>query len=352
MSSGGKTLAEVPSFLVINVSRIGDTLLATPALRAIAGAYPRARITALCHPKRAEILRNLSFIERVRSISKRSAFWRGRLSGPPYDYALVYGFDAPLVAYALRVARRVVAFRQKSDELNRRLYRVVEVPAFQSEHSVLQSLRLPAALEIPPAGLRLAYKVSPAERAWAQARLATDLPAGAHPLIGMQVASFPTKSYRDWPVERFADLAKRLVADYPRAHFLIFGGTAERARTAWLAAEMGKRATLYAGRLRLRETAAIMGFTNLYVGVDTGPTHIMSALDIPLVGLYHCFSPSRLIGALEHPCFYPVDHPRPYPCATDTPMSEISVEAVYAAVRKALAEHPPAVRRQSLMTDS
>lgn len=336
-------MAEVPSFLVINVSRIGDTLLVTPALRAIARAYPDARITALCHPKRAEILRHLSFVERVESITKRSAFWRGRFSRR-YDYALVYGFDEPLVAYALRAARRVIAFRQKSEGLNRRLYRVVEVPAFQSQHSVLQVLRLPQALEIPPAGLRLAYVVSPAERAWAQARLAADLPVGAHPLIGMQVASFPTKSYRDWPVEQFAELAKRLTADNPRAHFLIFGGAAERARTAWLGAKLGARATLYAGRVRLRETAALMGLTDLYVGVDTGPTHIMSAFDIPLVGLYHCFSPSRLIGALEHPCFYPVDHPWPYPCETDTPMAEIAVDTVHAAARRALAEHPPGPR--------
>jgi heptosyltransferase-3 len=109
---------------------------------------------------------------------------------------------------------------------------------------------------------------------------------------------------------------------------------------------LGRCATLYAGRLRLRETAALMSITDLYLGVDTGPTHVMSAFDVPLVGLYHCFSPGRLIGPLDHPCFYAVDHPRPYPCATETTMAEIPVETVYVAMQRALAEHPPATTRR------
>lgn len=291
----------------------------------------------LAHPKRAEVLRHLSYVTQLDDISKRRAPFMGRIGPRAFDYALVYGFDAPLVAYALRVARRVVAFRQKSEALNRKLHRAVEAPAFQGEHSVLQYLRLPAALGIPPAGLRLAYHVSDAEREWAHARLAQDTPRGASPLIGLQVASFPTKGYRDWPVEHFARLADTLSEDWPRAHFLIYGGGKERDRTGWLVSRLGARATLYAGRLTLRQTAAIMSLTNLYIGVDTGPTHIMSAFDIPLVGLYHCFSPSRLIGPLDHPCFFPVDHPRPYRCPTDTAMAEISVDAVAATVRAALA---------------
>lgn len=334
-------MADAPSFLVINVSRIGDTLLGTPAIRAIARAYPDARIDALCHPKRADILGHLPLIGRVSTITKHTARARGWLPGRRYDYALVYGFDAALVEYGLRTAKKVVAFSQANEALNRRLHRAVAVPAFQSDHSVTQLLRLPAALGIEPAGLRLAYRVTPEERTWAKARLGRDVPSDGRPLIGLQVASFPTKSYRDWPIEHFAALSERVLEQWNQAHFLIYGGAEERVRTHWLSERIGSRATLYAGRLRLRETAAVMSLTDLFVGVDTGPTHLMSAFDVPLVGLYHCHSPSRLIGALDHPCFYAVDHPRPYPCATDVPMAEIPVETVLAAVLRALADRPP-----------
>lgn len=336
-------------FLVINVSRIGDTLLATPAIRALAAAHPGCRIDCLGHPNRADVLRHLPFVRHVGEISKKSAPFRGWLGGwlggKIYDTALVYGFDQALVAYALRVARRVVAFRQADARLNARLFRVVEVPAFQSEHSVEQLLRLPAALGIAPAGQRLAYAVTPKETHWAAQTLARDLPAGATPLIGLQIASFPTKGYRDWPIAQFMALCDRIRSRWPQAHFLIFGGSEEHQRTAALKAHLGGAATLYAGRLSLRETVALMSRSDLYIGVDTGPTHLMGTLDIPLVGLYHGFSPSRLIGPREHPCAYLIDHPQAAAgCSTEAPMSDITIDRVWQAVAQALAEHPPRPR--------
>ena len=86
------------SILFIVVSRIGDTLFATPAIRAVAAAYPGARITVLGHPKRAEVFEHLPFVYRVGSITKGRATWRGWLVGKSFDLAFVFGFDQALVA--------------------------------------------------------------------------------------------------------------------------------------------------------------------------------------------------------------------------------------------------------------
>jgi heptosyltransferase-3 len=325
--------------LVINVSRIGDTLLATPAIRALAAAWPDATIDVLGHPNRVEVLEHLPFLASVGPISKKSAPWRGWLDrySKPYDLAVVYGYDESLVAYALRVAQRVAAFHQKSEAINARLALRVETPAFQSAHAVKLALALPQALGVAPVGRRLSYVVTEAERAWAAAALAAEVPADAHPLVGLQVASFPTKAYRDWPIESFMVLCERIRQRWPHAHFLIFGGAAEHERTAALKHRLDTAATLYAGKLSLRQTGALMSRLDLYVGVDTGPTHLMSAFDIPLVGLYHGFSRSELIGPLDHPCCFAVDHPRAGPgCPTEAPMSEISVDRVWDAVCRAL----------------
>ncbi len=332
------------SILFITVSRIGDTLFATPALRAIAAAWPGAAITVLAHPKRAEVLANFPGVARVGGIDKGRAIWRGRLGvlSRQFDLAFAFGFDEPLVAYALRVARRVVAFRQADERLNSKLFAAVDRPPFQSEHAVRQLLRLPAAVGVATKGLRIGYQPRPAELADAQQRLAASGIASATPLIGLQVASFPTKAYRDWPIASFADLCCRIAHRWPHAGFLIYGGDEERQRTGWLKEQLGHRAALFAGQLSLRQTAALMSLTDLYVGVDTGPTHLMSAFDIPLVALYHCISPSSLTGPLDHPCAYVIDHPVPHgACKETVSMADITVDSVFERVEHALTAHPP-----------
>jgi heptosyltransferase III len=344
MSSSGATESGFPdpgAILYINVSRIGDTLLVTPAVRAIAARWPQARITLLAHPKREEVLRFLPFVQRTGTIEKQRARLMGRLPGKRYDLALVCNFDPPLVEYALRVSRRVVAFRQADEALNRRLFRSVEHPALQTTHAVDIQLLLPGAVGVAPAGKALAYNVTEPESQWARSFLAGRAVTGRRPLVGLQVASFPTKAYRDWPPGHFSELCRRIRHTWPDAHFLIFGGELEKARTGALAGELGNAATLCAGKLTLRETAALMNRVDLYVGVDTGPTHLMGALHRPMIALYHGYSPSRVLAPLDHPCLWAIDHPLADRCTPEADMADITVDRVWDAVQQALAEHPP-----------
>ncbi len=326
--------------LFITVSRIGDTLFATPALRAIAAAWPDAEITVLGHPKRVEVFANLPWVAQLGSITKTSVKWKRLWPQRRFDLAFVFGFDEALVKYALTVSRRVVAFRQQSESLNSRLLAAVPVPDFQSEHAVRQLLRLPTALGVEARGLRIAYRTTDGEAAHARRQIELAGFSSAQPLVGLQVASFQTKAYRDWPIENFLALCERISLQWPQARFLIFGGAEERERTHWLTQALGARAMDFSGRLTLRETGALMSCISLYVGVDTGPTHIMSAFDTPLVALYHCLSSSRHTGPLEHPAAWLIDHPDGESgCSEHSTMAQISVDTVFEAVSEALTRH-------------
>jgi len=327
----------VRSILVICVARIGDTLLVTPALRALAARWPDAGITFLGHPKRVEVLQHLPFLAATGSISKHRARWRGWLSRQRWDLALVYGFDRALVAYALRTARDVVAFRQGSPALDRRLLHCVEPPPPLSDHAVPMHLSLTRALGISDSGMGLSYIVTAEERDAARALLLRKGLAKARPLVGLQVRAFPTKAWRDWPIEQFAALCRRIGQRWPGAHFLLFGGGDDLERTQELVRLLPERATTLAGSLSLRESAAVMNELHLFIGLDSGPTHIAGALGVPLIGLYHCLIPSRLIKPLDRPGVQVVDHPRREGCDAATPMGEITVDAVWAKVLEALA---------------
>ena len=321
--------------LVINVTRIGDTLLATPAIRALARGFQGAEITCLGHPKRVEVLAHLPFVQHIGAITKHRAQWMGRFGGKRYDWAFVYGFDQALVRYALRAAPKVVAFHQGNPAIDALLYRAVTPPSTQDTHAVTVQLALPASIGVSPAGLYLSYHVTEQEKALARQRLSL-LPELSKPLIGLQVASFPTKAFRDWPLEHFIALCERIRAHYPSAHFVIFGGPLEKQQTEALHRRFQDCSTLFAG-LPLRPTAALMDELDLYIGVDTGPTHMMGALHRPMVTLYHTRCPSRIFGQLEHPCFYPIDHPCTDPHVAKEPvMAEIGVDTVWRRVVEAL----------------
>lgn len=324
--------------LIINVTRIGDTLAATPAINVLHEHWPQAFITILGSPRHNEVLENLPGVVRVSAITKNSALFRGWLGAKRYDLALVYNYDEALVQYALRVAHRVVAFRQKNQAINRRLYRCVDPDAYPTVHITEHALKLPTALGIHGTSGRILYRCTPDEAESARRRLSSRGFDGKHPLIGLQIASFPTKSYRDWPVESFLELCRRILARWPQAGFLIYGGPAEKQRTQWLKQQLGDSACLFAGQLSLRETAALMSLTDLFIGVDTGPTHLMSSFDIPIIGLYHPRHPARSLGPKDHPLNFSLEHPHDDDLDGEPrPMSDITVDRVFGQVEKALA---------------
>ncbi len=321
--------------LIIIVSRIGDTLFATPSINAISQFYSDAEITVLAHPKRYQVLQHLPFICHVGKISKKSAVWRGYFS-TQYDLAFVYGFDNELIEYALRAANKVIAFKQKNNSINNKLYKAVESPKFQSMHAVDQLLKLPKSVNILATSKRLSFVPSGGESLFAETLL-SKYRISDKILIGLQVASFPTKSFRDWPIESFLEMCNEILKKYSHAHFVIFGGNLEKDKTRWIFERLNNHATLLAGKLSLRETGSVMSKMNLYVGVDTGPSHIMSAFDIPMVVLFHCLSSDSHTGAIDHPCYFPVNH-KTEECNEYSSMKDILVSSVLADVIKALDE--------------
>ena len=334
--------------LVIIVARIGDTLLVTPALRALRAAIPQGRLTVLAHPKRMEVLQHLPFIDALEGITKTSAQTRGWIGKKSYDFALAYGRDAALVRYALRASDSVIAFPQHDKALNRQLAHLVAEPS-EPQHAVLHRLSLLAPLglasgdlrlaspDLAAKNLRLAYCVTDAECAEARAWLDTHVPSG-RPLIGLQIASFPTKAHRDWPVSSFQELIARILAARMQTHFLLLGDAAAAEKAAPLLAAFPQQATLAAGRLSLRQSAALMAELDLYIGVDTGPTHIAGALGIPMVALYHSAYPGRNLVPLQHPACIMLEHPATGTSGLSTAsMADIPVADVVKAAMALLA---------------
>jgi len=325
--------------LAIIVARIGDTLLVTPALRTLGQLAAGGSLTVLAHPKRVDLLQHLPYIDRLGRITKNTAAWRGWLDSRRYDAAVVWGHDAGLVRYALRVARKAYAFDHDALPKDSRLVRVP--PPTVPMHAVRERMLLAEAAGAKAGCLSLDFSLTPVERKTARRWLATRV-AGT-PLIGLQPVSFPTKAHRDWPMENFVELSKRLAASCPNAHFIVLGDKAACSAASSLVDALGKRVTIAAGKFGLRLSAALIAELDLYIGVDTGPTHVAGALGVPMVALYHHEYPGRNLMPLKHPCLQAIEHPMTgcpvtgRESSTDLSMAAIPVDSVFLAASELLA---------------
>lgn len=323
--------------LVLVVSRIGDSLLVTPAIRALRRTFPDAYLEVKAHPKRLDVFRNNPHIDRLGAITPRRARVMGRLFVRRKDLALVFNPDPELEHFALRTADRVISFGDPitGHASMSRLIRVRRPVG--SIHAVRERLLLAEAAGASSDGDATEYFVSPRERSAARLWIDSRFGRNARPLVGVQLQSFATKSHRDWPMEKFIDLLGRTRDRFGSARFVLLGDEHGRSRAIEVAQRLGRSCTVAAGELELRQSAAIISELDLYVGVDTGPTHIAGALGVPMVALYHCLYPGRNLAPLGNLNCRIIEHPAAAgSCSESTGMDDISVDAVWPHVDQLL----------------
>ena len=92
-------------------------------------------------------------------------------------------------------------------------------------------------------------------------------------------------SAREWPLEHFGLLARRIIEGMNLA-VVVTGTGGESARAEEVARGSPGRAVNLAGRLNVKELAALLQMSSLLVANSTGPLHVGVAVGTPVVGLF------------------------------------------------------------------
>lgn len=99
-----------------------------------------------------------------------------------------------------------------------------------------------------------------------------------------------TKHYKQWGIDKFADLADQLVSRGWQVA-IVGAGAGERASVEAMMAKMRQRAIDAHSRLELHELVALLQRARLFVGNDSGPMHLASATGVNVLAL---FGPTEL----------------------------------------------------------
>lgn len=115
-------------------------------------------------------------------------------------------------------------------------------------------------------------------------------PLSEEPFIAINMGG--KASEKDWGVPRWLALLKSL-AEHTRTGLLIVGATDDLPRAEEVAKAWPGRAVAACGTLSPRGSGAAMRRARLFVGHDSGPLHMASAVGVPCIGLFGNYNRPR-----------------------------------------------------------
>ena len=319
--------------LVIQTAFLGDVVLTTPLLAALASRY--GPVDVVTTPAAAGLLETHPAVREVIRYDKRGAdagvagFWRiaSRLRARWYDRAVLphRSWRSAALALAANVPERT-GFADAAPAITY----TTRIPRAQRGHEVDRLLALagPEAGERPPVSLALGQDDYAAADEWLVKRgLASGFVALAPGSI------WATKR---WPY--YPELAASL--DGP---VVVIGGSDDVALADAIVERAPARVHSAAGALNLRASAALIARARVLVTNDSAPLHLGTAVGTPIVAIFGPTAPEQGFGprgagdaTLGHPtlsCRPCSAHgQRVCPLLHHRCMRELTVETVVAAV--------------------
>jgi lipopolysaccharide heptosyltransferase II len=333
--------------LLLKPCCLGDVLFSTPLVRELRRALPAAHLTyGVGAHSRAALAGNphLDALLDAGPVGSGRYRWADyadlvrRIRAGHYTACLVLERSARL---ALLPVLAGVPIRVGIDSGGRGFAHTVAVSARPARPESELYLDLLRALGGRPTSGALEYHPSPEATATAD-RLLEDRRLVDSPFVVLHAAGGTNPGMvlrrKRWPVEHFGALADRIMA--AGAAVVLVGAPEDEPVAAAVAAGRSGVVNL-AGALSLDQLAALARRAAVYVGNDSGPTHLAEAAGARVIALFGPSDPvvygPRVPSALPltaglwcSPCFTDGQVP---PCANVLCMPLLSVERVWEAVQ-------------------
>lgn len=353
----------IKRILVRGPNWLGDAVMCEPALRGLRKLFPDAQIALLVKPAVADLFVGHPALTRVLTYDTKgrhaglSGKWAlaGQLRRQGFDLAVLFqnAFEAAFLTFLAGVPRR---YGYATDGRSLLLSDPVAAPDRRTlVHQVhyYWELLKPLGLTGDPSAPELV--VFPEEDQAMAGRFAQGGLTATDVVVGINPGSTYGGAKR-WLPERFAEVTERLCRTIresreQQASVVIFGAKGEEQLGREIAARLSSRSLILSGATTIRELMAAVKRCAMLLTNDTGPMHIASAFQVPVVAIFgptdwRTTSPFGSAHTIVRqpvdcaPCLLrecPIDHR----C-----MTRVTVDQVYDAATKQLT--PVGVRGEGL----
>jgi lipopolysaccharide heptosyltransferase II len=281
------------SILVLRLSSVGDIVLTEPAVAALRQFFPGAAIGYAVKTRFRDLVASHPALSRVHLLDTSSRGGMASLISEIRDACYSAVVDLHRNARTARILRAAgipvrTAYhkRELRDAVRVRLLR----RPFRASRLLVQrylDALVPLGIDAPYTRPRLHVSDRDAEAARAEL---TRLGIGSDGYAVLVPGSvWATKR---WPAERFTELAASVACELGLRAVLL-GSPGERELCEGIAGEAGSGTVSAAGETTLGQMAAIISRARIYVGNDSGPTHMARALDVPTVAMFGPTDPGQ-----------------------------------------------------------
>lgn len=290
--------------LILRLDRIGDVLMSLPAIRALRDAAPSAKIRLAVGEWSREVAKDAA----VDEVLIWSAPWVGRsdegaLTVPDvFARATALRTAPPDVAIDLQGDLRAIWLMAATGARMRVGYANTGSAALLTEivdlnedvNCVEQNYRaVEKALGVTVPRNPFRWIDGDARLRGRQRMAASLCEAGIQksgPLIGLHPGA--GRRIKEWPIERFVELGRRLVRDRS-ATLVLTGSAGEAGKTATIGKALPGATLDFAGKLTLGGSAEMMSACDAFVSCDTSAMHFACAIGVPSVAIFGPSDPGR-----------------------------------------------------------
>jgi len=262
-----------PRILVIRGGAIGDFVLTLPAIRLLRENFPQAHLEILGYKHIVALAEGRFYADATRSI-EYGGLSRFFIPGTelPEDLVEYFGSFQQIVSYLYDPDRFFEGNLRKAGVK----YFLHGSPKLDDSAHAAQQLAQP----LEGLALYLEEKApalfpSGTDREFAAGFIERAFPGEEGPLIALHPGSGGER--KNWPAAQWAALGDTLFGVAPGVRVLLVGGEADRAQMAHLQEAWGGRGMHAAIDLPLPELAAILERARLFLGHDSGISHIAAA---------------------------------------------------------------------------
>jgi ADP-heptose:LPS heptosyltransferase len=351
--------AAIQKILAVEVNRLGDAISALPALKALRGHFPHAEISFLVRRSFVSLFEQADSVDRVIGLEESSQILPllamvVRLRKEHFDLAcslspvrknaflVLLGGSQYALGY-LKLGRRVPNFLKVS-RVSSIGFKLVSKEHYAQENIVETSLKVCRALGISCPETRPRLDLPEGVTQGAEQQLSSEGKMPSVPFV--VVHPFAGWRFREWPYGNTIELVKRILSD-PDIHVVLIGSQEDEEKLRWMSKQIGRNGITIAAGEDLVTLAVLMRKSVLFVGNDSGPLHLASALGVRCVGLFGP-APPYITGPVGTNTRFLYRRLECSPCSQkecvrpqDSCVSQITVDEVYGEVKEVLSEAIP-----------